>query len=110
MCGVDSLARKKVPCPESASCYILCNRVCQGFISWVESPRRDLNPRPPPYERGALPTELRRRFKQNRSCGRLNGVPFKSHIFSAEKMRSPGFEPGLWGWKPQVLTRLDYNR
>ncbi len=25
-------------------------------------------------------------------------------------MRSPGFEPGLSGWEPDVLTKLDYNR
>jgi hypothetical protein len=25
-------------------------------------------------------------------------------------VRSPGFEPGLSGWEPDVLTKLDYNR
>ena len=25
-------------------------------------------------------------------------------------MRSPGFEPGLSGWEPDVLTKLDYDR
>ena len=25
-------------------------------------------------------------------------------------MRSPGFEPGLSGWEPEVLTKLDYDR
>ena len=25
-------------------------------------------------------------------------------------VRSPGFEPGLSGWEPDVLTKLDYDR
>ena len=27
-----------------------------------------------------------------------------------ELVRSPGFEPGLSGWEPDVLTKLDYDR
>jgi hypothetical protein len=30
--------------------------------------------------------------------------------YGAVKVRSPGFEPGLSGWEPDVLTKLDYNR
>ena len=26
------------------------------------------------------------------------------------EVRSPGFEPGLSGWEPDVLTKLDYDR
>ena len=26
------------------------------------------------------------------------------------QVRSPGFEPGLSGWEPDVLTKLDYDR
>ena len=42
---------------------------------------------------------------------RLIGImELVSNLNWMNRMRSPGFEPGLSGWEPDVLTKLDYDR
>src|SRR4029079_2765613 len=60
--------------------------------------RLESNQRPPPYQGGALPTELRERRKL---------LQFVREISSME--RETGIEPALVAWKATVLP-LNYSR
>src|SRR6478609_308657 len=60
--------------------------------------RMESNHRPPPYQGGALPTELRER--ETDLCGRTTGNSME---------RETGIEPAQSAWKAEVLP-LNYSR